>query len=159
MGNTVEDSISFGPAEILRVLPHRPPFLFVDRVTRLVPSRLIIAERDLRADEPHFAGHFPGRPIMPGVLISEALAQTSGLLIGLSQQVEGTAEPDKKPMFFLAVNSMKYVSPAVPGETLILRAEADKSFGTLFRFNVEASVGRRTVGTGSLTLTMVGEAK
>jgi len=151
-----EAPTSFDKAAVLGILPHRAPFVFVDRVTRLVPSRLIIAERDLRTDEPHFAGHFPGRPIMPGVLVTEALAQTSGLLVGLSRQMEADAEPAEKPMFFLAANSIKYVSPALPGETLTLKSESDKSFGTLFRFNVEASVGRRLIASGSLTLTMVG---
>ena len=150
-----EAPISFDKAAILGILPHRAPFIFVDRVTRLVPSRLIIAERDLRADEPHFAVHFPGRPIMPGVLVTEALAQTSGLLVGLSRQMEAGGEPAEKPMFFLAANSIKYVSPAVPGETLVLKSESDKSFGTLFKFNVEAAVGRRLVASGTLTLTMV----
>ena len=150
-----EAPTSFDKTAILGILPHRVPFIFVDRVIRLVPSRLIIAERDLRADEPHFAGHFPGRPIMPGVLVTEALAQTSGLLIGLSRQIEAGAEPAERPMYFLAANSIKYVSPAVPGETLTLKSESDKSFGTLFRFNVEASVGRRLIASGSLTLTMV----
>ena len=144
---------------ILSILPHRAPFLFVDRVTRLVPSQSIVAERDLRENEPHFAGHFPGRPIMPGVLIAEALAQTSGLLLGLSRHSECGTKPVDNPMFFLAANSIKFVSPAVPGETLTLRAQTDKSFGTLFKFNVEAAVGRRLVASGSLTLSLVSGTK
>jgi len=145
----------FELADLLEVLPHRPPFLFVDRVTELEPGKRIVAERRLRPDEPQFLGHFPGRPIMPGVLVSEALAQTSGLLLGLSERLAAPAPPATPKMFFLAANSMKYKSPAPPGVTLELRAEVDGSFAGLFRFKVEASAGRKLVAIGSLTLALV----
>ena len=113
----------FALEDILPVLPHRPPFLFVDRVMKLEPHKLIIAERTLRPDEPQFAGHFPGRAIMPGVLVTEALAQTSGLLLGLSERVTAAAPPESPKMFFLAANTMKYQHPAAPGDVLVLRAD------------------------------------
>jgi 3-hydroxyacyl-[acyl-carrier-protein] dehydratase len=141
--------------ELLRLLPHRPPFLFVDRVTKLAPGKSIVAERLLRAEEPHFAGHFPGRAIMPGVLIAEALAQTSGLLIGLSESLSASAPPEKPKAFFLAVTNIKFTHPAVPGDTLMLHATADRNFGALFRFDVEATAGRNLIASGSLTLAMV----
>lgn len=141
--------------ELLSILPHRPPFLFVDRVTELEPGRRIVAERVLRPDEPQFAGHFPGRAIMPGVLVTEALAQTSGLLLGLSEKVAGTAPPERPKMFFLAGNNMKYKHPAVPGDRLELRAQAEGFFADLFRFSVEASAGRNLIASGSLTLALV----
>lgn len=143
--------------ELLAILPHRPPFLFVDRVVKLVPHTLIVAERLLRPDEPHFAGHFPSRPLMPGVLVTEALAQTSGLLLGLSPRPEPAVPPAAPPMFYLAAVSMKYTHPARPGDLLVLRAEADKSFGGLHRFKVEANAGRHLVASGSLTLASVGD--
>lgn len=145
----------FELADLLPVLPHREPFLFVDRVTKLDPNKSIVAERFLRAEEPHFAGHFPGRPIMPGVLIAEALAQTSGLLIGLSEMASAAALPEKPRAFFLAVTNIKFTHPAVPGDTLVLRATMDRNFGMLFRFNVEATAGRNLIASGSLTLAMV----
>jgi 3-hydroxymyristoyl/3-hydroxydecanoyl-(acyl carrier protein) dehydratase len=141
--------------DILPVLPHRPPFLFVDRVMLLEPHKLIIAERALRPDEPHFAGHFPGRPIMPGVLIAEALAQTAGLLIGLSEKLSAAAPPQKPKVFFLALTNIKFTHPAVPGDVLALRAAIDRQFGALHRFNVEATSGRNLVASGSLTLALV----
>ena len=144
--------------DLLSILPHRPPFLFVDRVTELEPGKRIVAERLLRPDEPQFAGHFPGRAIMPGVLVTEALAQTSGLLLGLSELATSTAPPERPRMFFLAVASMKYKHPAVPGDRLVLRALTEASFAGLFRFNVEASAGRNVIASGSLTLALV-EAK
>jgi 3-hydroxyacyl-[acyl-carrier-protein] dehydratase len=141
--------------DILPVLPHRPPFLFVDRVMKLDPHKSIVAERLLRAEEPQFAGHFPGRPIMPGVLVAEALAQTSGLLIGLSELRTASRPPDKLKAFFLATTSPKFTHPAVPGDVLVLRATSERQFAGLFRFNVEATVGRSLIATGSLTLALV----
>jgi 3-hydroxymyristoyl/3-hydroxydecanoyl-(acyl carrier protein) dehydratase len=145
----------FELTELLSILPHRPPFLFVDRVMKLEPHKLIVAERALRPDEPQFIGHFPGRAIMPGVLVTEALAQTSGLLLGLSDRNSGAAPPGRPKMFFLAANAMKYTHPTAPGDVLVLRAESDKNFGALFRFTVEATAGRNLIASGSLTLALV----
>ncbi|MBN1309308.1 MAG: hypothetical protein JXA18_15395 [Chitinispirillaceae bacterium] len=145
---------SFGLQEILAILPHRPPFLFVDRVIRLIPDRRIVAERDLLPNEPHFAGHFPGKPIMPGVLVTDALAQTSGLLWGFSKVIKNDGNPEKPELFYLAAVTMKYIQPAVPGETLCLCAETDRVFDRLHTFNVEATCGRRLIAKGALTLAM-----
>lgn len=144
--------------ELLNLLPHREPFLFVDRVVKLEPNKFIVAERKLRAEEPYFAGHFPGKPIMPGVLITEALAQTSGLLIGLSEMVSAAAPPAKPKAFFLATTNVKFTHPAVPEDTLVLRATAERHFGELYRFNVEATAGRNLIASGTLTLAMVEKA-
>ncbi len=149
------DKPPFELADLLTILPHRTPFLFVDRVVKLELHRSIVAERRLRGDEPQFAGHFPQRPIMPGVLVTEALAQTSGLLLGLSDKLTEAEPPVRAKLFYLAAHTMKYTHPAVPGDVLVLRAETDKSFGGLFRFNVEATVGRHVVANGSLTLALV----
>jgi 3-hydroxymyristoyl/3-hydroxydecanoyl-(acyl carrier protein) dehydratase len=141
---------------ILPILPHRPPFLFVDRVMSLEPGKAIVAERMLRPEEPQFSGHFPGKPIMPGVLVAEALAQTSGLLLGLSDLQSGVTAPTNPKMFYLATTSLKFTHPAVPGDVLVLKACCDKAFSGLYRFQVEASVGRNLVAVGSLTLASVG---
>ena len=151
----MNETALFELADLLPILPHREPFLFVDRVLKLEPHKFIVAERRLRADEPHFAGHFPGRPIMPGVLIAEALAQTSGLLIGLSEMSFASAPPEKPKAFFLAATSLKFTHPAVPGDTLILRATSDRQFAALHRFTVEATAGRNLIATGSLTLALM----
>lgn len=148
---------SYTKDRILAILPHRPPFLFVDEVVELKPDRLIVTSRELHPDEPHFKGHFPDRPIMPGVLVTDALAQTAGLLIGLTRQGQADAPPEKPEMFYLAAADMKYTSPAVPGDILTMKAFRDKSFGDLFRFEVEASVGRKLIARGRLTLAMVRE--
>jgi 3-hydroxymyristoyl/3-hydroxydecanoyl-(acyl carrier protein) dehydratase len=144
----------YGPEAIARILPHRPPFLFVDRVVGLEPGAAITAERELRADEPHFAGHFPGRPIMPGVLITEALAQTSGLLIALTAVERGA--PVEGTLFYLARADMKWTTPVEPGETLVLEAKLDRALGSLVAFKVRARTRRKEVAAGALTLARVG---
>jgi 3-hydroxymyristoyl/3-hydroxydecanoyl-(acyl carrier protein) dehydratase len=148
----MSDRALFELDDLLPMLPHRPPFLFVDRVLKLEPYKSILAERALRLDEPFFAGHFPNRPIMPGVLVAEALAQTSGLLLGLSEKLAASAPPPAPRLFFLATLHLKYTHPAFPGQVLALRAAADKQFAGLFRFQVEAVVGRNVIASGSLTL-------
>ena len=135
---------------ITQILPHRPPFLFVDRITTFNGSDRIEAELYLSSDLPFFSGHFPGRPVMPGVLVTEALAQTAGLLIGLGRDVEASSR--KQQAFFLARAEMKYLLPAIPGETLSLRASLVKAFGAMFLFAVEADNGSGTVAKGSLAL-------
>ena len=146
----------FTLGDILPLLPHRPPFLFVDQVLELGLYQSILAERALRPEEPYFAGHFPDRPIMPGVLVAEALAQTSGLLLGLSDKLSAAQAPSRPNMLFLAATSIKYTHPAAPGDTLRLRATLEKSFSRLFLFNVEATVGRNLIASGSLTLARIG---
>jgi 3-hydroxyacyl-[acyl-carrier-protein] dehydratase len=138
-----------GLERIMTVLPHRPPFLFVDEVVRLELGVSITARRALRPEEPHFAGHFPGHPLMPGVLVTEALAQTCGLLKGLGlASGEGVA-------YHLATANIKYHSAAAPGETLTLIAHQEAAHGVFLRFRAQALVGRRLIAEGSLTLAQV----
>ena len=138
---------------IEEVLPHRSPFLFVDRVVQLEVGQKIIAEKDLSLDDSFFAGHFPGRPIMPGVLVSEALAQTSGLLLGLTWRERGQSAKQIEPKpFFLANVKMKFSSPARPGEILRLKASLKKEYGRLFLFEVAAYASSRQIAKGTLTL-------
>jgi 3-hydroxymyristoyl/3-hydroxydecanoyl-(acyl carrier protein) dehydratase len=141
--------------DIRAILPHRPPFLFVDKVKKLTPDKSIIAERKIDPDEFYFKGHFPQKPIMPGVLITDALAQTSGLLWGLSKKKQPDKYSEDPELFYLAAADMKFVSPALPGDTLRLSASFERNFGSLYRYAVEACVGRKLVAKGFLTLAMV----
>ncbi len=143
--------------DILSVLPHREPFLFVDRVIRLSPSKSIIAEREIQADEFFFRGHFPQQPIMPGVLVTDALAQTSGLLWGLSRVVQEKDTTPTPRLFYLAASTMKYKNPAYPEDVLRLESRTENEFGSLFTYAVEAYVGKKTIASGTLTLAMVEE--
>lgn len=143
----------FSLEEILKILPHRPPFLFVDRVKKMIPDKLIVTERLIREDEPYFRGHFPQKAIMPGVLVTDALAQTSGLLWGFTKKVRGADDSEEEPeIFYLAAVNMKFISPAYPGETLDMTARNEGHFGSFFNYAVEAAVKRKTVAKGTLTL-------
>ena len=141
--------------QILEILPHRPPFLFVDAVTKMVPDTLIVTRRLIRPEEPHFAGHFPQKAIMPGALVMDGLAQTCGLLWGFSKQVRGGAVGETPEIFFLAAANLKFVNPAYPGETLEMTARADRHFGNLYTYEVEAMSRRKVIAKGTLTLAMM----
>ena len=138
---------------IKKILPHRSPFLFVDRVIKFSVGENIVAEKDLSGQEPVFAGHFPGNPIMPEVLVSEALAQTSGLLLGLTWKHRNEFDPRGESNFIsLASFSLKFPSQATPGDRLRLESELKKEFGRLFFFQVTARVGGRQIAGGTLSL-------
>ena len=137
---------------IKKTLPHRAPFLFVDRIVKWAVGEKIIAEKDLLPDEWYFTGHFPGKPIMPGVLVSEALAQSCGVLLGLTEEVGDQSKVLERPFFFLASINIKFHAPAKPGETLRMEAGLKKRFGGMFLFDVSAFVGSRRIAAGTLAL-------
>lgn len=136
--------------EIKNHLPHRHPFLFVDLVKTFAEGKSLEAEFFMDASLEFFKGHFPENPIMPGVLILEALAQASGLIISLSKN--GVAPNEAPKVFYLASNNIKFLSVARAGETLVLKSNLLKTFDGLFQFSVEAYCGREKVAAGSLVL-------
>lgn len=146
------DGVLFDIGEITAILPHRNPFLFVDKIIKIIDDHKIVAEKDLSHDDYFFAGHFPGNPIMPGVLVSEALAQTSGLLLGLTLGRESQTVDHKIRNFFLANVNIKFFNPAKPEETLRLEARLKKKYGKFFLFEVAADVVNRRIAKGTLTL-------
>ena len=105
--------------KILELLPHRYPFLMIDRVIELVPDDKVTALKNVTINEPFFQGHFPGQPVMPGVLIIEALAQAGGLLALES----GTADNYGKLIYFMGMDKVRFRKPVVPGDQLILEAK------------------------------------
>lgn len=114
--NTSKEPIIFGIKEISKILPHRYPFLLVDRVLHLdLEENTIIGQKNVTANEQFFQGHFPGAPIMPGVLILEALAQTGGILVHQKGQ-------SHKIAVLLNINNAKFRRPVVPGDVLMLHA-------------------------------------
>jgi 3-hydroxymyristoyl/3-hydroxydecanoyl-(acyl carrier protein) dehydratase len=137
---------------IQQILPHRPPFLFVDNIIEFKAGTSIVTERVVSSQEVFFQGHFPGNPVMPGVLISEALAQTSGLLIGLTLKEKESAEEDSLAGFVLTTLDMKFLLPVTPGSTLRMSSILTKKFGNLYRFTVVGTVSDRTIAKGSLSL-------
>ena len=124
-------------------LPHREPFLFIDRVVSLVVGEEAVGSKTFRPDDPMFRGHFPGDPIVPGVILTEALAQLAGIA-GAGEEGRG---------FLLSgIRAMKFPSPARPGEAIELSAKKSGGLGGLLQFDVEARTGERTVASGSLIL-------
>ncbi len=117
----------------------------VDSAGEVEDGRRIKASLSIDETMPFFAGHFPGDPIMPGVLITEGLAQTSGIILGAKRGKE-------KRIFYLASSSIKFTRVVRPPAKIVFEAELTREFGGLFQFNVEASVGFKTVAKGSLVL-------
>jgi beta-hydroxyacyl-ACP dehydratase FabZ len=122
-------------AAIQAVLPHRYPFLLVDRVDDLTPDK-IVARKLVSANEPFFTGHFPGRPIMPGVLIVEALAQAGALLAA----PQAGFDPVHQGIFFMAIDKVKFRKPVVPGDALVLEVIPLRKGGTVWKMRGEAKV-------------------
>jgi 3-hydroxyacyl-[acyl-carrier-protein] dehydratase len=137
--------------EIMRYLPHRYPFLMIDRVVRLDPGKAATAIKNVTIDEPFFRGHFPNHPIMPGVLIAEALAQTGGLAFASTEE-----NPDEQTQFKLPIlakiEEMRFRSAVSPGDQLWLYAEILRAYQSLAIVKVEAKVNDSTVAHGKIVL-------
>ncbi len=125
--------------EIQKILPHRYPFLYVDRVLEVEPGKRLVAIKNVSFDEHFFQGHFPGKPIMPGVLIVEALAQASGIL------VHKTVESDDNMVYFMSIDKVKFRKPVVPGDQLVLEVEPLQVRGKVYKFKGEAKVDGKVV--------------
>ena len=121
---------------ILRILPHRFPFLLVDRVVSIEPGVRIVAYKNVSLDEPWVPGHFPARPVMPGVLIVEALAQAGGLLAHATDPFD----PAEKLLFFLGIDGCKFRRPVVPGDRLDLTVEVTRRRSNIWKLQGEAHV-------------------
>ncbi len=120
---------------IQRLLPHRPPFLLVDRVVALEPFKRLVAWKNVTVNEPFFQGHFPGHPVMPGVLILEALAQAAALL-----GVASLRESKRKITYLMAIDRAKFRKMVVPGDRLELEVEVTKQKGSIWKENGVARV-------------------
>jgi len=136
---------------ILKQLPHRYPFLLVDKVVELERNQRIRAVKNVTFNEPFFMGHFPGRPVMPGVLILEALAQAAGLLaFDAMAQV-----PDENNIYyFVGIDGARFKHPVVPGDQLILDITIDRVRGGMWKFNGVGRVGEEVAAEAQLMCTM-----
>jgi len=130
--------------EIMSKLPHRYPFLLVDRIADFTPYESISAFKNITFNEPFFQGHFPGEPIMPGVLIVEAMAQAAGVL-AFSSNVEG------KSVFFMSIEKAKFRKPVVPGDKLQMDIKVLQRRGQVWRFSGEATVDGKLVSEAEFT--------
>jgi 3-hydroxyacyl-[acyl-carrier-protein] dehydratase len=136
---------------ILELLPHRYPFLLVDRVLSIVPNERIVALKNVTINEPYFTGHFPHRPVMPGVLMLEALAQTAALLTFQSQ---GTQIDDKSVYYFVGIDKARFKRPVEPGDQLILEASFQRVKSGIYKYDVSAKVGDEVAAQAELMCTM-----
>ena len=135
---------------ILRAIPHRYPFLLVDKVKDIVPSKSAIGVKNVTMNEPQFNGHFPGLPIFPGVLIVEALAQTSAVLVSLSLNLVGTGAV----VYFMGIDKCKFRRMVVPGDMLELHCRALRGGGKIWKFEGRALVDGQLCASAEFTAMM-----
>jgi 3-hydroxyacyl-[acyl-carrier-protein] dehydratase len=138
----------------MAILPHAYPFLLVDRIVEIEPGKRVVGIKNVTYNEPFFPGHFPGRPIMPGVLIIEAMAQTAGVLVFNSLPEEDR----KKTVFFLGIDNVRFRKPVIPGDQLRMELEITRHRQSIWGFKGKALVDGNVVAEGDL-LAMLGEEK
>lgn len=135
--------------DIKKIIPHRFPFLLVDKVIELEPGKKAVGIKNVTANEPFFQGHFPEYPVMPGVLIVEALAQTAGIAVASQEEGKG------KLGLFASIDSMKMKRQVVPGDTLQLEAEILMNKMGVVKAKVIATVEGKTAAEGEIKFAMV----
>ncbi len=137
---------------IKKLLPHRYPFLLVDKVKDIIPFESATGIKLVTANEWYFEGHFPNRPIMPGVLIIEAMAQTAGVLILHSQQIEqGKQSEEQKMVYFMSMDKVKFRNPVVPGDVLEIKVIKERVRGNVWRFIGKAFVDGKLTNEATFT--------
>jgi 3-hydroxyacyl-[acyl-carrier-protein] dehydratase len=135
----------FGRAGIESIIPHRDPFLLLDEVLELEPRQRVVARRLVRAEDPWFAGHFPGRPVMPGVLIVEAMAQAGAVAVLVEEEYRG------KIAFFAGIDDCRFKRIVEPGDDLLLTCEITQIRGPIGRGKATAHVGGALAARATLT--------
>ncbi|MCZ8313161.1 MAG: 3-hydroxyacyl-ACP dehydratase FabZ [Magnetospirillum sp.] len=136
---------------IMEMIPHRYPFLMIDRVIDVVRDASAVGIKNVTVNEPHFQGHFPSRPIMPGVLIVEAMAQTAGVLVvhTLGPESEG------KLVYFMTIDDARFRKPVTPGDTLHIHVVKQRSRGNVWKFKGEARVEGALVAEATFSAMIV----
>jgi 3-hydroxyacyl-[acyl-carrier-protein] dehydratase len=132
---------------IMVYLPQRYPFLLIDRVLEHTPGGSITAIKNVTINEPFFQGHFPGKPVMPGVLIVEAMAQAAGVLAFRTAGVEPT---ENSTFFFVGIDKARFRAPVVPGDQLVLKATFGRRIRTIWTFSTEATVDGKVVASAEM---------
>jgi beta-hydroxyacyl-ACP dehydratase FabZ len=131
--------VPLGYQDITKILPHRYPFLFVDRIIELELNKRVVGVKNVTINEPFFQGHFPGNPIMPGVLILEAMAQVGGVLARLS--VPGLLDDQSKQnLYFMSIDKVKFRKPVLPGDQIVFELEALRTGSRVWKMGGKAFV-------------------
>lgn len=139
--------------KIFEYLPHRYPFLLVDRVTEITEFESITALKNVTYNEPFFTGHFPQKPVMPGVLILEAMAQTTGIFAFYSHKLKANED---SIYYLVGVDQARFRKPVVPGDQLVLTARLTRKMRGIYKFSCEARVDGELVASGDFMTTEMG---
>ena len=131
------DVVTMDIHQVMALIPHRYPFLLVDRVLEAIPGKSITALKNVTVNEPFFTGHFPSRKVMPGVLMLEALAQTAGILAFVTA---GVVPKDDSRFYFVGIDDARFRKPVEPGDQLILKAEFLRAMRGIWKFRTAATV-------------------
>jgi 3-hydroxyacyl-[acyl-carrier-protein] dehydratase len=145
MGETTSLT-SFDIQRILRLLPHRYPFLMIDRVVDIDGDNSAVGIKNVTANEPHFTGHFPGRPIMPGVLLVEGMAQTAGAIC-----IAARGGDSPGVVYFMTIDGCKFRKPVVPGDTVEFRVKKVRNRANIWKFSAEAYVRDTKVAEATIS--------
>jgi len=137
--------------EVLAHLPHRYPMLMIDRVTQCEPGKRIVAIKNVSAGEPYFPGHFPNRPIMPGVLILEAMAQAAGVLVF---RTSGTKPDANTVYYYVGIDNARFKKPVVPGDQLEIEVHMERQLRGIGKFGCVARVAGETVAEATILCSM-----
>jgi len=141
--------------DIQKILPHRYPFLLVDRVTELNPKESIVAYKNVSISEPVFEGHFPGHPIYPGVMILEGMAQAGGILAFKSMDGVSEEEIQNKVVYFMSIDKAKFRAPVKPGDRLEYKISVIKNKGAIWLLKGEAYVDGKLTSEAELKAMIV----
>jgi len=143
---TTEDDY-LGIEQIIKLIPHRYPFLMIDRVRDIHPGESAIGIKNVTINEQFFLGHFPGKPVMPGVLMIEAMAQTAAVVVALTM----ADEAEDKIVYFMTVDNARFRKPVTPGDTLELLVKKKRRRGNVWKFDGTADVGGTVVAEATFT--------
>ena len=149
-----EDRVSeIGIERIMQMIPHRYPFLLIDKVVDVHPDRDAVGVKNVTINEPFFSGHFPQRPVMPGVLIIESMAQTAAVLVvqTLGEKAEG------KLVYFMSVDNARFRKPVVPGDRLRVHVAKQRNRGSVWKFAGEAFVDDKLVAEATFAAMLLDE--
>ncbi len=145
----------YNVVEIQKILPHRFPFLLVDRITDLTPGSAIEGYKNVSISEPVFQGHFPDHPIYPGVMIIEGMAQAGGVLAFKSMDNASQEEIENKVVYFMSIDKAKFRAPVTPGDRLVYRLEVLKHRGNIWQLDGKAYVDEKLVAEAELKAMIV----
>ena len=145
----------YNVVEIQKILPHRFPFLLVDRITDLTPGKSIEGYKNVSISEPVFQGHFPDHPIYPGVMIIEGMAQAGGVLAFKSMDNSSQEEIENKVVYFMSIDKAKFRAPVTPGDRLVYRLEVLRNKGAVWSFDGKAFVDEKVVAEAQLKAMIV----